>query len=397
MNHESRLRHRLPSVLVWTLAAISLAAPYAQAQYSDWCCFANRRFTGLCTVTPSSGDSCSSALSYLNNLGSAGKAYCGNTYIRQGWRQVDCEQSLDTSSGVFMDDRESHLLQAVPAGSTTPDRMPDGRTADDVALPYAAETRSAPPVTIRAGSVLKVSMDGPIDLDQPGQSFTARLDADRVAGGSVIAPRGASVSGRVTTSEWGPAQPMLQLTSIEIDDRPTPIACSDSGGPAGAALPDLGVRLEPEVDTLADGESVTFGPAIPLLSTPEEVEMTRSSIQAQRQAIVAASLTLSDQESIAFWPRYREYRREMEEVGDRTIALIADYRAVYAAMTDKQAEALLDEAVAIEVAALEVRKKHLVLMREVLPGKKVARFFQVENRLDTAIDAEISGDIPLVR
>jgi hypothetical protein len=240
-------------------------------------------------------------------------------------------------------------------------------------------------------------MDGDVDLSDPGTSFTARLDADLVSGGSVIAPKGTNVFGRVTTSEWGPAQPMIELTSLGLGDTPVPIACSDSGGPEGTRLPTFGARLPADDTALDDGEQVTLGPALPLLSTPQAVAMNRDAILAQREAIIAATLTLSDQESVYFWPAYREYRTDMDVVVDRFIELIRAYTEAWGAMSEEQARALLDEAVAIEEATLSVRKKHLDRLHEVLPAKKVARFFQVERRLDAAIDAEIADGIPLIR
>lgn len=54
------------------------------------CCFANPRYSGVCTVEPGEDETCASVLAYLNNPNSQGKTYCGNTSIRGGWKQVAC-------------------------------------------------------------------------------------------------------------------------------------------------------------------------------------------------------------------------------------------------------------------------------------------------------------------
>jgi len=80
------------------LAALALTATavaqtrsgQVQPSGSDVCCLNNFRYTGTCEVTVGSGESCSSVLSYLNNLNSAGRQYCGNTIIRGGWTLVRC-------------------------------------------------------------------------------------------------------------------------------------------------------------------------------------------------------------------------------------------------------------------------------------------------------------------
>jgi hypothetical protein len=62
------------------------------AEEEDRCCFNNQRFTGTCVVVPAEDETCADILSYLNNPNSVGKAYCGNTKVRMGWKQVECAQ-----------------------------------------------------------------------------------------------------------------------------------------------------------------------------------------------------------------------------------------------------------------------------------------------------------------
>lgn len=77
--------------LVAVTVAISGMSPVATAAQEP-CCFTNPRYTGVCQVTPGEDETCASILSYLNNPNSVGKAYCGNTKVRGGWQQVDCQQ-----------------------------------------------------------------------------------------------------------------------------------------------------------------------------------------------------------------------------------------------------------------------------------------------------------------
>ena len=69
-------------------AATTLALDQAPAR----CCFTNPGYTGTCEVQPAKDESCGQILDYLNNSMSQGKSYCGNTTIRGGWKQVDCEK-----------------------------------------------------------------------------------------------------------------------------------------------------------------------------------------------------------------------------------------------------------------------------------------------------------------
>ncbi len=86
------------SVAAVEMAALPAPELMTTATQSEPCCFTNPRFTGICQVTPGSDESCSSILGYLNNPNSVGRAYCGNTKVRGGWAQTDCEGSAQTAT-----------------------------------------------------------------------------------------------------------------------------------------------------------------------------------------------------------------------------------------------------------------------------------------------------------
>ena len=133
-----------------------------------------------------------------------------------------------------------------------------------------------------------------------------------------------------------------------------------------------------------------------LAQVHDEVALTRQEIQTERQAIVAENLQLSDAEGKTFWPMYRDYRNEMARNGDRTVKLIHDYAASYDTMTDEQATALLDEALAIQKDELRIKSTWVAKFRKSFSPKTVMRFFQIENKLDAIIKVGVAGEIPLV-
>ena len=87
------------------IAAAAAAAPATECVDStdaiggDTCCFTNPRYTGTCEVTTGPDETCSDVLAYLNNQASVGKTYCGNTKVRGGWAQVQCETSSNPDAG----------------------------------------------------------------------------------------------------------------------------------------------------------------------------------------------------------------------------------------------------------------------------------------------------------
>ena len=137
-------------------------------------------------------------------------------------------------------------------------------------------------------------------------------------------------------------------------------------------------------------------PAVAQVSDTDFLQQLRADIQTDRQALVAANLGLTDAEGEAFWPIYRQYRAEMGAAGDRMQKLILDYAEVWESPTDDQARAMIDELMAIRKQDLKVRNSYLKKFRKVLPEVKVARFVQLENKIDAIIAIGLADAIPLV-
>ena len=126
-----------------------------------------------------------------------------------------------------------------------------------------------------------------------------------------------------------------------------------------------------------------------------DTQAMRAELQKQRQDIVAGVLHLTDDEALAFWPAYRDYRVEMAGLGDRTVKLIEEFVASPDALSDAQAARMVDEHLAIQAERVAVRQKHVKTFRKILPATKLARFVQIENKLDATIDHELAMAIPL--
>jgi hypothetical protein len=144
--------------------------------------------------------------------------------------------------------------------------------------------------------------------------------------------------------------------------------------------------------------AVAFACVMPVMAqdTSSEIELTRAVIQTERQSIVAAAMDLDTEESAEFWPLYREYQNQRAALGDRDVALIKDFAENFEVMTDVKAGQLLDEYLSIEKAHLKLKTQYAKKFRKVLPDKKVTRYFQIENKLDAVIDAELAKEIPLM-
>jgi hypothetical protein len=131
--------------------------------------------------------------------------------------------------------------------------------------------------------------------------------------------------------------------------------------------------------------------------TASDIELTRANIQTARQAIISEAMKLTDDESLAFWPAYRDYRLDMARLGDRLVKVINEFVSAGAALSDEQASRLLDEYLDIRAKDVSVKKKYAGVFRKLLPAPKVTRFFQLENKLDAVVNYDLAQAIPLAR
>ena len=130
----------------------------------------------------------------------------------------------------------------------------------------------------------------------------------------------------------------------------------------------------------------------------KKIELTRASVQADRKAIVNQYMNLTEEESQKFWPLYEEYRSQAVKLDDRFAKLILDYSVNYNNQTvsDEQAEQMLSDYLTLEQEELDLRNNYVTKFQEILPGIKVTRYFQLENKMDAVIDFDLAGNIPLV-
>jgi hypothetical protein len=127
----------------------------------------------------------------------------------------------------------------------------------------------------------------------------------------------------------------------------------------------------------------------------DEAELARKVIQAERRLAIFRVMDLTDTEKTGFWPIYDEYITKIEKLNDRTLDLIRKFTAIYETISDKQALEMLTEMLAIENDRIVIKMEFVKKFQPVLPGVKVARFFQAENKLDAQRDLNLAAQIPL--
>ncbi|HQO76987.1 MAG TPA: hypothetical protein PLG17_00590 [Thermodesulfobacteriota bacterium] len=129
----------------------------------------------------------------------------------------------------------------------------------------------------------------------------------------------------------------------------------------------------------------------------DNMQLLKEKMSADKKLLVASNMGLTESEAKGFWPIYDTYHTELDKINERTKRLIADYAGNYETMTDEAAQKLLDEGLAIDRDRQKLRESFMPKFREILTAKKVARYYQLENKINSVINYDLAGRIPLVK
>jgi len=126
------------------------------------------------------------------------------------------------------------------------------------------------------------------------------------------------------------------------------------------------------------------------------IEAARSEMRASREQLLAANLSLTQEEADGFWPLYRQYNTEKSRYGDERLQIIKDYASAYPDVDDATAASLVDRSVKNSSASNKFMQKYVAKFRKVLPPVKLMRFLQIESRVDNLVELQIQRSIPVV-
>ncbi len=140
------------------------------------------------------------------------------------------------------------------------------------------------------------------------------------------------------------------------------------------------------------------GTSAPGATNPDAIaKMLNTDIAAKKGDMMSRALLLSRAEADAFWPLYREYEREREELEGRTVGLIEDYMKNYRTLDDAKAQGLLDRLFELHEQRLVLLRKYTTKLQAVVPMRQVAGFVQTEFQLLRLLDLQRTSSLPELR
>ena len=139
--------------------------------------------------------------------------------------------------------------------------------------------------------------------------------------------------------------------------------------------------------------------ALPAVAqTASDMQILAQKIKADKKLVVAANMQLTEDEAKGFWPVYEAYQKDLQGINKRLAATIKNYAEAYnkGPVSDETAKKLINEAIAIEDAEVKLKRSYVPRLEKVIPGMKLARYLQIENKIRAIAKYELAAQIPLV-
>ena len=124
------------------------------------------------------------------------------------------------------------------------------------------------------------------------------------------------------------------------------------------------------------------------------IAVARANMRADRATLITTGMNFTDKEGAAFWPIYQQYEYERSNVDDRRAAVIKQYTQKYPKLSDGEAKAMAEQMFDCESRLAELKKKYYKKFNRVLPALTVAKFFQLERRIDLLMDMNVEYSLP---
>lgn len=141
------------------------------------------------------------------------------------------------------------------------------------------------------------------------------------------------------------------------------------------------------------GTSALAAPAAEIDTTA--IQALRDKIRSDKKKLVADNMELSATEAERFWPLYEAFEKAQAPIRQRLTLAMIDFIAVDSKLTDANAKRLLKDINAAERDLIKLRGEHTNKMVKQLPAAKVARFMQIEAKIDALLRFDQARTIPL--
>jgi hypothetical protein len=141
--------------------------------------------------------------------------------------------------------------------------------------------------------------------------------------------------------------------------------------------------------------------ALAVLAAPAAAQQGSAVLErakAEKKAWIVLNMELAPAESESFWPLYEGYQKDLNQHNSRVVRLIEAYAGHYRAssLTEEGARKLYEESIALDESYVRLRKTHAARLAKALNARQVARYLQLEDRIQVQMRYELGANLPLI-
>jgi len=132
-----------------------------------------------------------------------------------------------------------------------------------------------------------------------------------------------------------------------------------------------------------------------LAAVNSSIQGLRANMRADKTQLLSEAMNLTEDESEIFWPVYRRYEADLASINNEQVALEKEYALKSSTMSDSDAKSMLDKALSLESRRVQLKKDYAQeFQRKGTSATITARFFRLEDGLDTMLDLKIAAELP---
>jgi hypothetical protein len=124
------------------------------------------------------------------------------------------------------------------------------------------------------------------------------------------------------------------------------------------------------------------------------IESLRADVRADKTTVVGKAMALPPDQSEKFWPIYKQYEKDLSEINNERVEMVKQYAQKEGHLTDQEAKAMAEKSFDVDFRKADLRRRYFKRMDKELPATTVAKFFQLEHRLDLVVDAKLASELP---
>ena len=129
----------------------------------------------------------------------------------------------------------------------------------------------------------------------------------------------------------------------------------------------------------------------------QDAPATTADVLTDKRSVVAHTMGLSPEMAQRFWPLYDDYQVQVSKLNEDRKAVLYKFSVNYINMSNELAQELIDKTLTLEKKRYALRKELVAKFSKQFPPKVVARYYQIENKIDAMALAAAAENVPLLK